>query len=78
MTGSVVPLPGVTIAVDRGAGSWTLTSGADGGYALWVPGNKAKAQLIAALPEYRPASLTVVLKQGSAVVQPMTLQQLGC
>ncbi|GAB3810699.1 hypothetical protein GCM10028799_04140 [Kribbella italica] len=76
--GSVVPLPGATIAVDRGTGSWTLTSGADGGYALWVPGSKAKAGLIAALPEYRPASLTVVLRQGAAVVQPVTLQRLGC
>ncbi|MGC4939047.1 S8 family serine peptidase [Kribbella sp. DT2] len=76
--GSTTTLPGATIAVDRGAGSWTLTSGADGGYALWAPGNKTKAHVVAALPEYRPASLTVVLKQGAAVVQPITLQRLGC
>ena len=76
--GSVVPLPGATIAVDRAAGSWTLSAAADGSYALWVPGNQTKAHLIAALPEYRPASLTVVLRRGAAVVQPITLQRLGC
>ena len=46
--GTTHGLPGATVAVDRGKQSWTLTTASDGSYALWIPGSKRSARVVAA------------------------------
>ncbi|WP_329484524.1 S8 family serine peptidase [Kribbella sp. NBC_01484] len=77
-TGEATPLPGATVAIDRRTDSWTLTSGMDGGYAVWVRGAGVKARVVVAAPDFRPASVDVVLRPGSSTVLPVTLQALHC
>ncbi|WP_405071321.1 hypothetical protein OG558_18185 [Kribbella sp. NBC_01510] len=55
-----------------------MTSGMDGGYAVWVRGAGVKARVVVAAPDFRPASVDVVLRPGSNTVLPVTLQALHC
>ncbi|TWD82010.1 subtilisin family serine protease [Kribbella amoyensis] len=76
--GSVQPVRDAVLAIDRRSDSWTLTSGADGGYALWLPGNAVKTRVVVAANGYRPASVDVVLRPGADTLLPFTLQPLSC
>ena len=75
--GTTEPLPGATVAIDRGPDSWTLTTARDGGYVLWAPGNGRLARIVASSPGYGPAAREVKLNHRT-VRSDLRLQQLGC
>ena len=76
--GTITPLSEATIAIDHRTDSWTLSSGADGSYALWLPGGGPKARVVVAAPDHRPASIDLALRPGADTVLPFTLQALHC
>jgi len=76
--GTITPLSEATIAIDHRTDSWTLSSGTDGSYALWLPGGGPKARVVVAAPDHRPASIDLALRPGAHTVLPFTLQALHC
>jgi len=76
--GDTIALADATIAVDRQDGSWTLASGKDGSYALWLPGGGPKVRVVVAADRYRPVSVDVALPRGSQTLLPVTLTPLDC
>jgi hypothetical protein len=77
-SGATAPLPGATVQIDSWAGSWTLKSGSDGGYAQWFNAGANPLQLIAAKDGYSPQAKTVKLIKGRTVRGDFTLKKAGC
>ncbi|MEU8223226.1 S8 family serine peptidase [Kribbella sp. NPDC048915] len=75
--GTSSALAGAVVALDNRAGSWTLSTGPDGGYAVWLPGG-GKVRVVVAANDFRPVSVDVALRPGKAVELPITLQRLHC
>jgi hypothetical protein len=53
------PLPGATVQINTWAASYTLTTGSDGSYALWLDVRNNPLQMIAALDGWQPQTTTV-------------------
>ena len=76
--GATAPLAGATVQIDSWAGSWTLVTGADGGYAQWFNAGANPLQLIAAKDGYAPQTKTVRLTKGATVRGDFTLKKARC
>lgn len=76
--GTTSALAEAVVAIDRRSASWTLSTGTDGGYAVWLPGGPVKVRVVVAAPDFRPTSADVVLRPGSSVQLPVRLQPLRC
>jgi hypothetical protein len=57
--GPATPLAGATIQINSWAGSFTLKTGSDGSYALWLDVRNNPLQLIAAMDGWQPQTATV-------------------
>ena len=77
-TGATAPLAGATLQVDSWAGSWTFTTGSDGGYAYWFNVRHNPLQLIAAKDGYKPQTKKVRLVRGTTVTGNFALKKNGC
>lgn len=76
--GATAPLPGATVQIDSWAGSWTLVTGSDGGYAQWFNVGANPLQLIAAKDGYAPQTKKVRLTKGGTVRGDFTLKRARC
>ncbi len=67
------PLAGATVEIDSWSSSYTLTTGKDGTYALWLDTRNNPLTLIVAKDGYKPQTETVKLIKGSTVTKNWTL-----
>ena len=72
-TGASVPVAGATVQIDSWATGYTLTTGADGSYALWLDQRNNPLTLIVAKDGYRPQTATVTITAGATVVKNWVL-----
>ena len=56
--GPATPLPGATVQINTWAASYTLKTGSDGSYALWLDVRNNPLQLIVALDGWQPQTTT--------------------
>ena len=67
------PLAGATVQIDSWASGYTLTTGADGTYALWLDTRSNPLTLIVAKDGYKPQTATLKLVKGSTVTKNWVL-----
>lgn len=72
-TGASIPVAGATVQIDSWATGYTLTTGADGRYALWLDQRNNPLTLIVAKDGYRPQVATVTITAGGTVVKNWVL-----
>ncbi len=72
-TGASVPVAGATVQIDSWATGYTLTTGIDGSYALWLDQRNNPLTLIVAKDGYRPQTATVTITAGATVVKNWVL-----
>ena len=75
--GTAAPLAGATVDITRGA-DFTLTTDADGGFAVWMPGRARERQVVAAKDGYRPEVRMVTIDEGGQRDLRLRLQKAGC
>ncbi len=75
--GTAAPLAGATVDVSRGA-AYTLTTDADGVFAVWMPGSDTARQVIVAKDGYRPQVREVEIGEGGEQFLRPRLQKAGC
>ncbi|WP_431953727.1 carboxypeptidase regulatory-like domain-containing protein [Actinacidiphila sp. bgisy167] len=73
--GGSAPLAGATVQIDSWATSYTLTTSADGTYALWLDVRNNPLTVIVAKDGYQPTVTTVKLKKGATVTADFTLKR---
>ncbi|WP_237554580.1 MULTISPECIES: carboxypeptidase regulatory-like domain-containing protein [unclassified Streptomyces] len=73
--GGTAPLAGATVQIDSWASSYTLTTTADGTYALWLDTRNNPLTVIVAKDGYQPAVATVKLTKGGTVTSNWTLKK---
>jgi len=71
--GTSAPLADAVVEIDSANGNVSVTTGADGGYALWLPAKSNPLTVIAAASGYRPATRTVRIVKEGAVTADFTL-----
>ncbi|MFI5758490.1 carboxypeptidase regulatory-like domain-containing protein [Streptomyces sp. NPDC051569] len=74
-SGGTAPLGGVTVQIDSWATSYTLTTGPDGTYALWLDARNNPLTVIAAKDGYQPTVATVKIKKKETVTSDFTLKR---
>jgi N-acetylneuraminic acid mutarotase len=74
--GTTAPLAGAIVEVDTKNGDFTLTTGTDGTYALWLPAKDNPLTVVVAATGYRPATSTVRIVKEGAVGADFTLRHL--
>ncbi|WP_435174018.1 carboxypeptidase regulatory-like domain-containing protein [Actinacidiphila sp. bgisy145] len=74
--GTTAPLAGAVVEVNSAQGDFTLTTGTDGRYALWLPAKDNPLTVIVAAAGYRPATSTVRVVAQGAVSADFTLPHL--
>ncbi|MFF7677645.1 carboxypeptidase regulatory-like domain-containing protein [Actinacidiphila glaucinigra] len=74
-TGGSAPLAGATVQIDSWAASYTLTTSADGTYALWLDVRNNPLTVIVAKDGYQPTVTTVKLTKGATVTADFTLKR---
>jgi hypothetical protein len=67
------PLAGATVQIDSWAAGYTLTTGADGSYALWLDTRNNPLTLIVAKDGYKPQTATVKIVKGGTVTKNWVL-----
>jgi Carboxypeptidase regulatory-like domain len=73
-TGSAAPIAGATVQVDTWAASYTLTTGSDGKYVLWLDKRNNPLTLIAAKDGWAPQTTTAKVTPGSPLTVNFTLK----
>ncbi len=71
--GKSVPLSGATIQIDTWTTHYTLHTGTDGGYALWLDVRNNPLTVIAAKDGYQPQVSTVKITRGGTVTTDFNL-----
>ncbi|WUV30336.1 kelch repeat-containing protein [Streptomyces sp. NBC_01483] len=74
-SGATSPLAGATVEVDSWAAEYTLITGKDGGYALWLDKRSNPLTVIVAKDGYKPTVATVKVVKGALVVTDFTLKK---
>ncbi|WP_449343644.1 carboxypeptidase regulatory-like domain-containing protein [Streptomyces polygonati] len=67
------PLAGATVQINTWATHYTLKTGTDGGYALWLDTRNNPLQLIVAKDGYQPTTTTVKITKGATTTSDFTL-----
>ena len=73
--GGTAPIAGATVLIDTWATSYTLTTDAVGGYALWLDVRNNPLTVIAAKDGFQPTVATVTIKKKSTVIKNFTLKR---
>ncbi|WP_434056952.1 carboxypeptidase regulatory-like domain-containing protein [Streptomyces shenzhenensis] len=73
--GGTAPIAGATVQIDTWATSYTLTTDAHGGYALWLDVRNNPLQVIVAKDGFQPTVATVKIKKRSTVTKDFTLKR---
>ncbi|MER7834533.1 carboxypeptidase regulatory-like domain-containing protein [Streptomyces sp. NPDC096040] len=73
--GGTAPIAGATVQIDTWATSYTLTTDADGGYALWLDVRNNPLTVIVAKDGFQPTVATVTIKKKSTVTKNFTLKR---
>jgi N-acetylneuraminic acid mutarotase len=73
--GGTAPIAGATVQIDTWATSYTLTTDAKGGYALWLDVRNNPLTVIVAKDGYQPTVATVTIKKKSTVTKNFTLKR---
>ncbi|MCW2871732.1 carboxypeptidase regulatory-like domain-containing protein [Actinacidiphila oryziradicis] len=73
--GGTAPIAGATVQIDTWATSYTLTTGTDGGYALWLDVRNNPLTVIAAKDGFQPTVATVTIKKKTTVTKNFTLKR---
>jgi hypothetical protein len=73
--GSNAPLAGATVQIDTWAASYTLTTGSDGTYALWLDTRNNPLTVIVAKDGYQPTTTTVKIQKGATTTSNFTLKR---
>ena len=71
--GQLVPIVGATVQIDTWATHYTLTTDANGAYALWLDYRNNPLTVIAAKDGYQPQVATVKITKGKTVTETFTL-----
>lgn len=74
--GGTAPLAGVTVQIDSWASSYTLKTGKDGTYALWLDIRNNPLTVIAAKDGYQPITTTVKIVKGATTTGNFTLKKV--
>ncbi|MEE4542441.1 carboxypeptidase regulatory-like domain-containing protein [Streptomyces sp. V4-01] len=74
--GTTTPLAGAVVEVDSRNGDFTLATGTDGSYALWLPAKDNPLTVVVAATGYRPATGTVRIVKEGAVTADFALREL--
>lgn len=67
------PIAGATVEIDSWATSYTLTTGADGSYALWLDKRNNPLTMIVAKDGFKPQTATVKITAGATVTKNWAL-----
>ncbi|WP_239077048.1 carboxypeptidase regulatory-like domain-containing protein [Actinocatenispora rupis] len=73
--GNAAPLAGATVQIDSWATSYTLKTGKDGSFALWLDVRNNPLTIIIAKDGYQPQVKTVKVVKGQVVVVDTTLKK---
>uniref|UniRef100_UPI0006E188DC carboxypeptidase regulatory-like domain-containing protein n=1 Tax=Peterkaempfera griseoplana TaxID=66896 RepID=UPI0006E188DC len=73
--GGTVPLAGATVQIDSWASSYTLKTGKDGSYALWLDVRNNPLTVIVAKDGYQPTTTTVKIVKGATTTGNFTLKK---
>ncbi|WP_405583194.1 carboxypeptidase regulatory-like domain-containing protein [Streptomyces sp. NBC_01190] len=73
--GVASPLAGATVEVDSWTAEYTLTTGKDGGYELWLDQRNNPLTVIVAKDGYKPTVATVKVVKGKTVITDFTLKK---
>ncbi|MER7813341.1 kelch repeat-containing protein [Streptomyces sp900116325] len=71
-SGGTAPLAGATVQIDSWASTYTLTTAADGTYALWLDARNNPLTVIVAKDGYQPTVTTVKIQKGATVTSNFT------
>jgi hypothetical protein len=74
--GSTMPLAGALVHVEGRRDDVSLRTGADGGYAYWMPANNSPATLIVTAEGYVPQVRDIQFRAGQRLVEDFHLQGL--
>ncbi|MFD1271148.1 kelch repeat-containing protein [Streptomyces kaempferi] len=74
-SGGTAPLAGATVQIDSWASTYTLTTAADGTYALWLDARNNPLTVIVAKDGYQPTVTTVKIQKGATVTSNFTLKR---
>ncbi|MFB7223718.1 carboxypeptidase regulatory-like domain-containing protein [Streptomyces sp. NPDC056227] len=72
-SGGTTPLAGATVEIDGGVASYTLTTGTDGTYALWLDAANSPLTVTVAKDGYKPTTTSVKIKKGQTVTSDFNL-----
>ena len=73
--GGTAPLAGATVQIDSWTASYSLTTAADGTYALWLDTRNNPLTVIVAKDGYQPTVTTVKITKGATVTSDFTLKR---
>ncbi|WP_377266958.1 carboxypeptidase regulatory-like domain-containing protein [Peterkaempfera sp. SMS 1(5)a] len=73
--GGTAPLAGATVQIDSWASSYTLKTGKDGSYALWLDVRNNPLTIIVAKDGYQPTTTTVKIVKGATTTGNFTLKK---
>jgi N-acetylneuraminic acid mutarotase len=73
VSGTGTPIAGATVEIDSWAASYTLTTGKDGGYALWLDKRNNPLTMIVAKDGFKPQTATVKVIAGATVTKNWVL-----
>ena len=76
--GNTAPLRGAQVQANGKGHSFSLSTGADGGYALWAPAASNPYTVIASKDKWIAQSKTANLKAGKTTTVDFNLQAVGC
>jgi hypothetical protein len=77
--GHTAPLPGATVQVNGGHGTWTLTTGQDGRYTLWLDQDNSPATVIASQPGWQSQVAIAPVTPSATTTRNFTLAPAtGC
>ncbi|MFC4032612.1 carboxypeptidase regulatory-like domain-containing protein [Streptomyces polygonati] len=74
-SGGTAPIAGATVQIDSWASTYSLTTAADGTYALWLDTRNNPLTVIVAKDGYQPTVATVKLTKGATVTSDYTLKK---
>lgn len=77
-SGATAPLAGAVVQVSTWAAHYTLKTGADGTYQLWLDQRNNPLTLIVAKDGYQPQTQKVRVKGGQVTTVDWTLLKIGC
>jgi N-acetylneuraminic acid mutarotase len=72
-SGASVPVPGATVELDSWAASYTLTTEADGSYAVWIDTRNNPVTAIVAKNGYKPQTTKIKVRAGRTVTKNWVL-----